>query len=101
MESMKSFLITKLKLKVKELKSVVAWLWERKFLGFSFKRGLTLKRRIARKEVDGFKKRVWEQKSRIAGVSIERMAEELIRYLRGWFGYLGKCQKPSVLEGLE
>ena len=29
------------------------------------------------------------------------MAEELARYLRGWIGYFGKCETPSVLEGLE
>ena len=32
---------------------------------------------------------------------MERMAEELGRYLRGWLGYFGQCQTPSVLEGLE
>ena len=29
------------------------------------------------------------------------MAEELARYLRGWIGYFGKCETPSVLQGLE
>jgi RNA-directed DNA polymerase len=29
------------------------------------------------------------------------MAEELSRYLRGWIGYFGKCETPSVLEELE
>ena len=32
---------------------------------------------------------------------MERMAEELSRYLRGWIGYFGKCETPSVLESLE
>ena len=32
---------------------------------------------------------------------MERMAEELSRYLRGWLGYFGKCETPSVLQGLE
>src|SRR5439155_6319607 len=32
---------------------------------------------------------------------MERMAEELSRYLRGWIGYFGKCETPSVLAGLE
>ena len=32
---------------------------------------------------------------------MERMAEELSRYLQGWLGYFGKCQTPSVLENLE
>ena len=29
------------------------------------------------------------------------MAKELTQYLRGWIGYFGKCQTPSVLQGLE
>ncbi len=32
---------------------------------------------------------------------MERMAEELSRYLRGWIGYFGKCETPSVLASLE
>jgi RNA-directed DNA polymerase len=34
-------------------------------------------------------------------VSIEQMAEELARYLRGWIGYFGICETPSVLQSLE
>ena len=29
------------------------------------------------------------------------MAEELAQYLRGWLGYFGKCETPSVLQSLE
>jgi RNA-directed DNA polymerase len=29
------------------------------------------------------------------------MAEEVSRYLRGWIGYFGKCETPSVLKRLE
>jgi RNA-directed DNA polymerase len=29
------------------------------------------------------------------------MAEELARYFRGWLGYFGQCQTPSVLDDLE
>ncbi|HYP08458.1 MAG TPA: group II intron maturase-specific domain-containing protein [Bryobacteraceae bacterium] len=34
-------------------------------------------------------------------MSIERIAEDLSQYLRGWIGYFGKCETPSVLEALE
>lgn len=101
MESLKRFLMTKLKLKVNESKSAVARPWERKFLGFSFTANWTPKRRIAPKAVARFKERVRELTSRTKGVSIERMAKDLTRYLRGWLGYFGKCQTPSVLDGLE
>jgi RNA-directed DNA polymerase len=101
MESITRFITTKLKLKVNQQKSAVARPWERKFLGFSFTRAVIPKRRIAPKAVGRFKGRVRELTSRTRGVSVERMAEELTRYLRGWLGYFGKCQTPSVLQSLE
>jgi RNA-directed DNA polymerase len=101
MESVKRFIVTKLKLKVNEAKSAVARPWERKFLGFSFTNAGVPKRRIAPKAVDRFKERVRGLTSRTRGMSVERMAGELSRYLQGWIGYFGKCETPSVLQGLE
>jgi RNA-directed DNA polymerase len=101
MESITRFITTKLKLKVNTLKSTVGRPWERKFLGFSFTANREPKRRIAPKAVTRFKAKVRELTSRTRGVSMERMAEELSRYLRGWIGYFGKCETPSVLEDLE
>jgi len=101
MESIVRFITTKLKLKVNQQKSAVARPWERKFLGFSFTWNRDPKRRIAPKAVERFKGRVRELTCRTKGVSIERMAEELAQYLRGWIGYFGRCQTPSVLQGLE
>jgi RNA-directed DNA polymerase len=101
MESIKRFITTKLKLKVNEEKSAVARPWERKFLGFSFTANRAPKRRLSPKAVLRFKKKIRELTSRTRGVSIERMAEELARYLRGWIGYFGRCETPSVLQGLE
>ena len=101
MASITRFITTKLKLKVNEQKSAVAEPWERKFLGFSFTRFGPPKRRIAPKAVGRFKERVRELTCRTRGISTERMAEELARYLRGWIGYFGKCETPSVLQNLE
>ncbi len=101
MESITRFITTKLKLKVNEQKSAVARPWERKFLGFSFTANREPRRRIAPKAVLRFKERVRELTQRSKGVSVERMAEPLARYLRGWIGYFGKCETPSVLESLE
>jgi len=99
--SITRFLTERLKLKVNQQKSAVALPWTRKFLGFSFTNSREPKRRIALKAVDRFKERIRELTYRTRGVSIERMAGDLARYLRGWLGYFGKCQTPSVLEGLE
>jgi RNA-directed DNA polymerase len=101
MESLTRFITAKLKLQVNQQKSAVARPWARKFLGFSFTSAGIPKRRIAPKAVDRFKERVRELTSRTRGVSLTRMAEELSRYLRGWIGYFGKCETPSVLAGLE
>jgi len=101
MESLKRFIMTKLKLRVNEQKSAVARPWERKFLGFSFTANREPKRRIAPKAVLRFKEKVRELTRRTRGVKVEKMAEELSRYLRGWIGYFGRCQTPSVLEDLE
>ena len=101
MESLVRFITTKLNLKVNQQKSAVARPWERKFLGFSFTSNREPKRRIAPKAVLRFKERVRELTCRTRGVSIERMAEELAQYLRGWIGYFGRSQTPSVLRGLE
>ena len=101
MESLKRFISTKLKLKVNESKSAVAEPRERKFLGFSFTSGESPKRRIAPKAVKRFKEQVRELTRRTRGIGIERMANELTLYLRGWIGYFGKCQTPSVLQRLE
>lgn len=101
MASITRFIMTKLKLKVNEQKSAVARPWERKFLGFSFTANREPRRRIAPKAVLRFKEKVRELTRRTRGVSTERMAEELARYLRGWIGYFGACQTPSVLEDLE
>jgi len=101
MASITRYITAKLKLKVNEQKSAVARPWERKFLGFSFTFGQEPKRRIAPKAVLRFKKKIRELTRRTRGVSTEQMAEELTRYLRGWLGYFGRCQTPTVLEKLD
>jgi RNA-directed DNA polymerase len=98
MESLKRFITTKLKLKVNEQKSAVARPWERKFLGFSFTWNRAPKRRIAPKAVLRFKAKVQELTQRTRGVKVERMAEELSRYLRGWIGYFGRSQTPQCCK---
>jgi len=101
MEGLKAFLSQKLKLKVNESKSAVAQPSERKFLGFSFWVGEKVKRRIAPKAIFRFKERIRALTRRTRGVSIERMIEDVRRYLIGWRGYFGFCETPSVMRDLE
>jgi len=101
MEGLKAFLSRKLRLKVNESKSAVARPSQRKFLGFSFTSGEKVKRRIAPKAILRFKEKIRELTRRTRGVSIERMIEDLRRYLTGWRGYFGFCETPSVMRNLE
>ena len=100
MESVTRFITQKLKLKVNETKSAVARPQERKFLGFSFSAGPEVKRVIAPKALDRFKRRVREITRRAKGVSMKTTIEELAPYMRGWRSYFGFCETPEVLLSL-
>jgi RNA-directed DNA polymerase len=100
MESVEHFISKKLKLKVNAAKSAVARPWDRKFLGFTFTANRQPKRRIAPKALARFTQKVRELTHRTRGISVETMVEQLATYLRGWGGYFGFCQTPSVLGNL-
>src|ERR1700761_7723669 len=100
MESITRFITRKLKLKVNEAKSAVARPQERKFLGFSFTDGPEVKRAIAPKALERFKKRIREITCRAKSVSLEATMAKLAPYLRGWRGYFGFCETPEVLTYL-
>jgi len=101
MEGVKGFLTRKLRLKVNKSKSAVARPEDRKFLGFSFTSGETVRRRIAPKAIERFKERIRELTWRTRGISIEQMIGELRRYMIGWRGYFGFCETPSILRDLD
>lgn len=101
MQSVTSFIRRRLKLKVNEAKSAVARPQARKFLGFSFTGGKEPRRRIAPQALLRCKQRVRELTRRTRGISLPQMTKELTSYLRGWNGYFGYCQTPSVLHGLD
>jgi RNA-directed DNA polymerase len=96
MESITRFITRRLKLVVNEAKSAVARPGERKLLGFSFTRHRAPKRRIAPQAVKRFKKRIRTLTQRTRGRSLETLVEQVNSYLRGWQGYFGFCQTPSV-----
>jgi RNA-directed DNA polymerase len=101
MTNVTRFLTRRLKLKVNEAKSAVARPMERKFLGFSFSNNKEPKRRIAPKALLRCKQRIRELTRRTRGISLEQMLKELTAYLRGWKGYFGYCQTPSLLTALD
>jgi RNA-directed DNA polymerase len=99
--SITRFLATRLKLKVNEAKSAVAQPWQRKFLGFSFTRTPKPRRRIAPQALARFKQRAWELTSRNQGRALSEVIDRLAVYVRGWRGYFGFCETPSVLRDLD
>jgi len=101
MATITKFITKKLKLKVNSEKSAVARPWKRKFLGFSFTSQREPKRRISPAALDRFKGRIREITCRTRGLDFKSVAEELTRYLRGWRGYFGRCQTPTVLQRLD
>jgi RNA-directed DNA polymerase len=101
MQSVSDYISRKLKLKVNAFKSAVAKPKTRKFLSFSFTGGRSPKRRVAPKAIQRFKKRVRELTRRTRGQSLRQMVAPLSEYLRGWRGYFGFCQTPTVLSELD
>src|SRR5271166_4314969 len=101
MQSVTIFIGRRLKLKVNETKSAVGRPQARKFLGFSFTGGKEPRRRIAPKALERCKRKIRELTRRTRGISVEQMTKELATYLRGWKGYFGFCQTPTVLQRLE
>jgi RNA-directed DNA polymerase len=101
MEGVSDFITRKLKLKVNPSKSAVARPKDRKFLSFSFTSGKKAKRRIAPKAIERFKAKVRKLTNRHKGQSLRQGVEPLSEYLRGWRGYFGHCQTPSVLAALD
>ena len=101
MASLTRFLASRLKLQVNQQKSAVGLGATRTFLGFSFTAACKPKRRIAPQALRRCKRRIRALTRRTRSVPIARMARELTHYLRGWLGYFGKCQTPSVLHRLE
>jgi RNA-directed DNA polymerase len=101
-ETIRGYLSKRLMLRVNEVKSAAGEAKGRTFLGFSFMSGKDgIKIRIAGESVKRFKRAVRRLTYRTQGWDIARMVARLSRYLRGWLGYYGYCETPSVLERLE
>lgn len=98
MESITKFLKKRLRLKVNEAKSAVGRPWQRKFLGFTFTNQKLPRRRIAPAALKRMKDKVRKITSRKRGHSLRQIIEQLGSYLRGWIGYFGYCQTPTVLQ---
>ncbi len=96
------FITQRLKLKINAEKSAVDRPHHRKFLGFSLTKGhLPNRRKIAPESLQRFKARVRQLTRRNRAQAIGKVVEDLSTFLRGWHGYFGYCETPTVLKALD
>ncbi len=86
MQSIKRFLLAKLKLEINEKKSRVVKSNVNSFLGFTFK-GKSI--RWSEKSLAEFKRQIRRLTGRSWGVSMDYRFRKLADYIRGWMGYYG------------
>jgi len=99
MASVTRFLEDVLRLRVNREKSAVAFVEERKFLGYRLLGGDRLG--IAPKSLERAKQRIREITGRNRGIGIGRMVEELNSFLAGWVTYFRHAACKGHLEGLD
>ena len=98
---MKTFLETRLKLRVNEAKSACARPWKRKFLGYSLTAHRQARLRIAPESLKRLTARVKELMRQGRGRSLGHTIEVLNPVLRGWIGYFQLTEGKRVLEELD
>ena len=102
MESVKTFLEKKLKLKVNPKKSKVDRAKSVKFLGFSFyKHKGEVLIRIAKRSRERFAEKLRCLTKRTRSGKLEDVIQEINRYTMGWIGYYRLANTPSVYEELD
>lgn len=97
--SVTKFLETKLRLRVNREKSAVAFIRDRKFLGYRLLPGGVLG--IAPQSLDRAKQKVRQITRRNRGVSLNRMVSELNSFLKGWVTYFRHAKCQSHLKRLD
>jgi group II intron reverse transcriptase/maturase len=96
-------LYARLRLRINEAKSAVAYVWDRKFLGYSFwlAPGRKVKPRMAPKALEAMKQRIREMTSRNGGRSMKTVFAEVRSYLSGWKQYFRLAETPRVFSSLD
>jgi RNA-directed DNA polymerase len=93
----------RLHLAVNEIKSAVASVFGRKFLGYAFwvGPGGVVKRRVADKAIGAFKDRIRELTPRVTGRGLRAVTERLRIFMLGWKAYFRLAQTPGVWRTLD
>lgn len=92
-----------LKLRINETKSAVDRPQNRKFLGFTFRRGKerTVKPCVSPQALKTMKDRVRDITQRRRGRSLQSVIDELRGYLVGWKNYFQLAETPTVFKALD
>ena len=101
MASVRRFLERKLRLKVNEAKSAVDRPWNRTFLGFTFTRRQSNRRKVSDKALKAFKAKVRELTGRTRGRTIRQIATDLRQRMLGWRAFFGFAEVRSPLRDLD
>lgn len=99
LKSITNFIEKKLKLKVNQEKSAVAFIEERKFLGYRLLRGGKLG--IAPKSIKRFKEQVKLITKRSRGISLESVIKAYNLKAQGWIAYFKLAGMRKTAEGLD
>jgi group II intron reverse transcriptase/maturase len=96
-------LYAKLRLKINESKSAVAYADTRKFLGYRLVRaaGGVVKLGVAKEALRRFKDRIRDITRRRAGRSMEHVVEDLRAYMPGWRAYYALVETRTIWSPLE
>ena len=101
MASIRTFIETRLKLRVNAEKSAVDRPWKRKFLGFSLytsQKGIGI--RLAAQTVERVKAKIRELSRRNWSISMAERIRRINQYLNGWLGYFALADAKGVLTDL-
>ena len=101
MASVVCYLTEKLKLKVNQNKSAVDNPWNRKFLGFTFKKG-TKEIVVHESRVKRFKDKVRGVMKKMRGMKLtDCIPKQLMPIIRGWANYFGLAEERDIFKYLD
>ena len=101
MESIKTFIEKKLKLKVNETKSAVDKPTKRKFLGFSMYKHKAPQDKISVPDQEETQEQTSRDDLPEPRISMQERIRIINGYLRGWIGYYALVETPSVFRDIE
>jgi RNA-directed DNA polymerase len=101
MASVTRFLKRKLRLTVHEAKSAVDRPWNRTFLGFTFTKRQSNRRKVREKALKAFQAKVRAITGRTRGRTMQQIVQELRQLMLGWRAFFGFAEVRSPLRDLD